>query len=489
MNKISKPINSPATSLLIWLVPLLIFFLVVRTPNDNDMWWHLRNGHDMVLQHQILTHDQFSFTRAGTPWVNAFWLADIFYYLVYSLGDFFGLSLVAASIVTLTMTLVFIHSPGPVQLRAVLILIAGFGISAFSAVRPQLISFLFLTLMVIELERTKQTGKLRPFVFIVMFIAWGNIHGGYIWGLMLLLAYIVGEVLNRITQPENSLSWSVIGKLGLASLASGFVTVINPNGPAIWKLPFYTVQVSIGTINEWASPDFHRVDIQPMLWLIFLLVIGLGFTRKKIDGADALKFLGFAFLAFISQRSLGPFLVIAVPVVSRYLGYAWNENFNEIFSTKAVGSYQRQSTSTHSPITFAINSIIITILIIACVGRVYWLSNKSLVFSEYPKAAVDWVAAQKLQGPMFNSYNWGGYLTWALPQQPVFIDGRADLYGSEIIQNWWEMANGSSKGLALLDEYKINYILLEPSWPLISKLPALGWHELYRDNEAVIMGR
>jgi hypothetical protein len=37
---------------------------------------------------------------------------------------------------------------------------------------------------------------------------------------------------------------------------------------------------------------------------------------------------------------------------------------------------------------------------------------------------------------MFNSYNWGGYLLWELPEYPVFIDGRTDLYDDELVEEW-----------------------------------------------------
>ena len=36
---------------------------------------------------------------------------------------------------------------------------------------------------------------------------------------------------------------------------------------------------------------------------------------------------------------------------------------------------------------------------------------------------------RRRRAQMFNSYNWGGYLMFALPDMPVFVDGRTDLYG------------------------------------------------------------
>jgi hypothetical protein len=485
----SKPSDSPTLALLRWLVPLLVIFLIIRTPNDNDMWWHLRAGQDMLRQHQILTHDQFSFTRAGVPWINAFWMADIVIFLVYRLGGFFALSLGAALLVAFTMVIILNHSSGPIPLRAILILIASFGISAFSAVRPQLFSFLMLALLDFELERTKRSREIRLLILVPMFILWANVHGGYFWGLLLLGAFIIGECVDHLTNSDDSLPWNFIGKLTLWGLVTGLSTALNPNGLSLWKLPFYTVQVSISTIGEWNSPDFHRLDIQPMLWLTFLLIIGLGFTSKKLAWSDAFKFLGFAFMSFISQRSIAPFLVVAVPVVSRYLASAMEELKAILPASQNDLGYRRQAPPVPPRFARFMNGVLIITLVVACLGRAYYLSRPPEVFSNYPEKAVQWIKHHKPDGPLFNSYNWGGFLTWSLPEYPVFIDGRADLYGDALLSSWWDVANGTEKGLKLIDDLKINMVLLEPGWPILNKLPARGWQVLYVDDTTVLLGR
>ena len=41
---------------------------------------------------------------------------------------------------------------------------------------------------------------------------------------------------------------------------------------------------------------------------------------------------------------------------------------------------------------------------------------------------MEFIQASHLSGPMLNDYNFGGYLIWAAPEHPVFIDGRTDVY-------------------------------------------------------------
>ena len=90
---------------------------------------------------------------------------------------------------------------------------------------------------------------------------------------------------------------------------------------------------------------------------------------------------------------------------------------------------------------------------------------------------------------MFNAYNWGGYLQWELPEYPVYIDGRADLYGEQILEEWWDVVNATDQALPILNEWNVNFVLLEPGWPILEKLEQNGWSLMYESNTAIIMGR
>ena len=49
-----------------------------------------------------------------------------------------------------------------------------------------------------------------------------------------------------------------------------------------------------------------------------------------------------------------------------------------------------------------------------------------------PVRAVEVIRAKGYAGPLYDDYNWGGYLMWAL-RMPVSMDGRASFYGDELI--------------------------------------------------------
>jgi hypothetical protein len=295
--------------------------------------------------------------------------------------------------------------------------------------------------------------------------------------------------LNHVTNPTAALSWQKIRQLlGWGVLAS-LGTILNPSGLFLWKLPFYTLQVSLGSILEYASPNFHRVDMQPILGLIFLLIFGAGFSKKMIDWSDLLKFCGVAYMAFVAQRSIPPFIIVAVPVVCRYLALAWEERLKNAVRPARSAEYRSGAPAAHPPAAMFMNAIVLLILSVSVIKQAGMLSTPDKIFNNLPEKAVVWIKENQPQGRIFNSYIWGGYLTWALPQYPVFIDGRAHLYGDELIKDWSDMVNGTDKGVLLLDKWQIKIILLEPGAPLLQKLPTLGWQQMYKDEKSVVWSR
>jgi len=152
-----------------------------------------------------------------------------------------------------------------------------------------------------------------------------------------------------------------------------------------------------------------------------------------------------------------------------------------------------ENQSPQKPLQKAINLSLIAVLALAVSVKCYITSNpilvESLLKSSYPVAAVRWIDENHPEGPMLNEYNWGGYLTWFLRDYPVFIDGRTDLYGDEIISQWISIVQASEGWQTLLDHWKIRLILIEPGRPLANVLTKNGWTELYRDGQAVVFGR
>lgn len=471
------------------LIFLLVFFITLSPPQDADMWWHLAAGREMVNQGKILTTDIFSYTHYGENWTNAFWLSDIILFLAYNLGGYLGIALLVAFIATLTMAVIYrhtLHNPFPLPL--LIILLATFAIAPVLTPRPQVFSFLLLATLDYGLKEKDGFILKRPWLLVILFILWANMHGGFIWGFLLIIAFIVGNGFDKILKRRNGTSVRQLSQLGIWTLIAALGISINPNGLSLWKLPFYTVGISIQSITEWASPNFHRFDLHPILWLLFLIIVGAGTSKKPLSWSDILKTIGFSYMAFVSQRSIGPFVIIATPIVIETLNQAWSESL-PVLSTQIQKLYKQTTTPVPAFFAITLNLTILGLFVFIIVSRAYTVSTDQQVHNGLPMKAVEWLRANQPEERMFNAYNWGGYLQWELPEYPVFIDGRADLYGEKTISDWWNVANATDYGLALLDSWQVNFVILEPGWPILEKLPQLGWRVLYEDNIAIVMGR
>jgi hypothetical protein len=188
---------------------------------------------------------------------------------------------------------------------------------------------------------------------------------------------------------------------------------------------------------------------------------------------------------------MGPYCIIITPVVAKYLSPTL-ENLSSAPSIQKIKNNFAQTVNKNQPpaqVSRIINFTIVSLLAGMFLVRAFVVSLPASMEEKVPAQAVAWIKDNQPRGPIFNSYNWGGYLTWELREYPVFIDGRADLYGNEIISEWNEISRGTEIGFELLEAYQINLIFLEPHHALLDKLPAQEWAKSYNDTKIVIYER
>ena len=103
-----------------------------------------------------------------------------------------------------------------------------------------------------------------------------------------------------------------------------------------------------------------------------------------------------------------------------------------------------------------------------------------------PAGAVDYLVQQDAGGRVFNEYNWGGYIVWSDPRLKVFVDGRTDLYGDTIIGEWMQIMQAEDDWASRLDEWKVDWILVDLNRPLVGALPTSQWEKVYTDDHSVL---
>jgi hypothetical protein len=116
-----------------------------------------------------------------------------------------------------------------------------------------------------------------------------------------------------------------------------------------------------------------------------------------------------------------------------------------------------------------------------------------------PVKAVDFIKQNNIRGPLFNTYDDGGYLIWALwPQEKVAIDMRSEVFRGRPVQEYLDVMSAASDWKQIVDqEYGINYFVLH-YWkqsissgyaPLFEALSNDNFRMVYWDDNAVIMVR
>lgn len=464
----------------------LLFALATRVPNDTDTWWHIRSGEYTLTQGMIYA-DPFSFTKAGEPWINHSWGSQIILYGAWRLAGDFGLAIYTAALATAGMYALYRMSAGNVYLRGFALVMGAAAAAVFWSARPQMISFFLSTIILylVYLYRRKQIDRLWwiPLIMLV----WGNLHAGFSIGFILLGGTIAGEVLGNIFQPcsEERIPWSRLRKLALVTAVSVAALVVNPYGLQMLAVPFQTV--SIGAlqdfIQEWNSPNFHERQTWPFVALLVSVFGAAGFSSRRLDVTDFVLLAGTAFMALLAGRNIAVFAVVATPVLTYHLDALLAERGWVLQTVKHV-----------SPRMARLNAALVIVVLIGSLLKVLLVLDRETVYEgqalSLPLDAVAHLNAEQPAGPMFNSYNWGGYLMFAAPQYPVFVDGRTDLYGDDLLLTYLNTARGGEGWRETLDEYDIHLVVVEVKSGLaraLSEEPV--WRRDYEDELAVIYTR
>ena len=107
-----------------------------------------------------------------------------------------------------------------------------------------------------------------------------------------------------------------------------------------------------------------------------------------------------------------------------------------------------------------------------------------------PVNAVNYLRQNPAPGPLYNTLDWGGFLIWYMPDYPVAIDGRTDLYGDELDEQFFNTANGAP---TYIDDAYLNQagvVILQKSNNLVSVLQADSRFQLvYQDRLAAVFVR
>lgn len=476
--------------LFVIILALGLFTMAARSVTDPDLWWHLRTGQLIVQNHRVFHSDPYSYTRFGQPWVDHEWLSQVLIFGLYRLAGWGGLIVTFGAVIASAFLVVFLRCPGRPFVAGAITLLGAFASAPSWGVRPQMLTLLLASVLLLILERSYQRPNLLWLTPPLMLL-WVNLHAGYALGLALMALFLVGDAMDAafgfaIFDSQNAPAAPArFRALGFAILACAAVVPLNPYGAAMYSYPLETLRSRAmqNYIGEWHSPNFHQNQYLPALVMVLATVALPALSPKRLRPREVLLLSVMTYAALRSVRHIPIYTLVAIPILSAML-VAWVQQ-------SGVAKRFQSTRSAMTPAKTLFNAILLAGFLVFMVVRVRFVTYRQAETEakEFPAAAVSFIATQKPPAPILAHYNWGGYFIWRLyPEYRVYIDGRADLYGDAFMDNL--AAAYYLKGSAwrtLLETWGIRTVVLPPDAPVVTALRgSRDWQAVYADEHVVV---
>jgi hypothetical protein len=473
----------PSLARLPWVAPAVIFLAAVSLLSlfageisDTDFWWHLKTGQYIAETHALPATDPFAYTTPaaaaypGEQRVRRFnltheWLSQLAMYAVYALSGFPGIVLVRAILLIAICGLAgFLAARLSASLPAgILAACAAASVMVgFTADRPGVVTFLGVAVFVTLLELRRGWWALPP-----LMLVWANCHGGFFLGWVALLAY-------SVTTRER--------RLWLATACAILVSGVNPNGfGVIETLLDYRRSPMTRDLIEWHRPSLwgapYGFDI-----LLYLAALALALGRKRVQPAQWILFAAFATASLMAFRN-APLIGFLAPVlIAAYFPWRISVSRGVAWAGAALAPVAMAAGFGHGGFQLRVAQWTI------------------------PEGAAQYLAERHIRGPIFNTYEEGGYLIWKLwPRERVFMDGRAlseSVYRdyNAILYNAGSYADQVTGPRAeLLDRYGVQTVIMNTMDYVSGTLYPLAiglanpvsdeWKLVYDDPQALIFTR
>ena len=450
---------------------MLIFtalaLLLYRKVEGPDIWYHMSIGREVFQTFSLPVEEFLVYTLAGEPGIFHAWGFGLFYYLIYTVAGFWGMSLANSILGALVLFLLYKsvsanRSPDP---ASILVLCGALWLMQFRFIyRPETALFVLLAAQIYLLERFMEDRRWRRLAFIPLFtfltiqahpsvlIAMG-VYGFY--ALQILWDdYRAGAGVARTA-----------GGLALVGICSVAASLVNPYGIEQLLMPF-TLAAQGEMLKDLVEflPVYETGLLFQFIALSTVSVFALVLQPKKRI-VDWMLFFVFSYMAFTFVRNLALFALVMYVPVARGAAHLSGRFFS---SRNPVANRLLRSLTV---------AVVIYITAVT-VSDSSWGSGPSA--GKLPVKSAALVMELQPPGRVFNFYDMGGYLSWAFDgRYQVSIDSRQLTKDrSLVLHDQVLTANKDWEGM--LDRYEVNSIILPATLPysgiLIPLVPVLADH-------------
>jgi len=457
--------------------------------HDGDGARHIRVGREILEHGQILQTDVLSHTREGDPIVLHEWLSEVALGGADVVAGLPGVAVLAALLFTVAVCAVYrsteeLGAARPLALLAGLLALPLHSIHLLP--RPHLfttaLAAVYLVLL-LRFARTDQALSLLPLP--ALMVVWANLHGGFLLGFVLIGAFFLGALLGSPEFAAGRRAARSLGALLVACLATSLVT---PHGLELWAYSMGHLggdDFLLSVTEEFRSVDFHRAYGRVFLVVLFAGPVLWMTGRVRVSWLGAGLYLFFAASALHSARNIPLFALATLPWLA-----VWAEEALEGGGDTAVTLLARLRRMDRDD-----RSLRPWGWTLAGAGLIVWALGPGAARYQFdpeafPVRAVERLSEIDTSGHVFSQMHWGGYLLYAAPDIPVFIDGQTDFYGEELAREYLVAVNGRNGWRDVLDLHGVQWALIGTRQPL-AQLLALDreWSRVYTDRVAVVYRR
>ena len=446
---------------------------------DPDLWWHIKNGQNILATHHWPTTDPYSSTVFGQPWIDCEWVGDVLLAAVARIGGGLGLDILLISLASIIMLAIYYYGTlrsGNCKAGFVAALILCSLAFASFTLRPQMLGYLYLIALLVFLEQFRR-GK--PYLLLMLpplFLLWINSHGSWIIGLGAFFVTLASGFWTFRLGGVEAVKWTNKERmqLELALLGSLAMLPLTPYGTEPIAYPFeVALKLPIGVANvmEWQSMPFHLVGGKMFLALLLGFIVVQAFFRYVWRLDELALFVFGTMMACLHVR----FLLVFVPFFAPILATVF---------ARWLPPYDRKKEH------YVLNSALMAAVAVCLVW--YFPTRAQIgsrISARFPTGTTKYLLDHPVSGRLFNSYGFGGYLIGA--GQRVFVDGRSDPYErGGALSDYFHITYLKPGAFIVLNRYGISACLLETSEPLATVLAnSRDWRRLASDEVSVLYVR
>lgn len=487
----------------------VLFGVAVSEVHDFDLFWQLQSGRYMLQTGSWIYRDLFTLA-ADVPRFEHCWLHDLIFYGVFRLGGYGAISVLKGVLLTATGGLLaWTARRRGAAWRTILLL--GMPLMLMTrgvwAERPQLWTFFLFALFLLVFDDWSRRGGRRIYWLLPAMLLWTNLHAGSLIAFPLWLAFAAGAAGVALLRAPRTI-WQrlvpliivLVGFLA-ASLATPYGGQLlrtlhvlpgigsgggsggsnSDGGAAVAKVADHSRQMLTQFNLDWQVTTFANDPLFFFLVGFCLILLLLGWRRLAL--VDVCLLGGLTLMGLKLSRHV-PFLFFAaIAVLPGYLEAAVTplaQRFSERMRRVVAGAVLAAA-------------LLLSLWLVQPVVATSGFFNPGLRTWHFPVAAAEFVRAEKLPANLYNTYDWGGYLSWQLyPDYLVFWDQRQD--SAEMFRYGWEAMSGKENWRAIFERFEVKTVVTKTCtvdtgehYPLLDRLrESRDWALVFADVSALV---